>query len=163
MLRIPAAPSQIPSSGSWPAVASLRYRIEAVGKDLGTLSQTLLRKLLSRSFLRTFKNFKQGDFCSLLFVCADFGAAIFRATISGCSETNPVKRYWHGCRLSPLPGRNGRKLHLNRAEQPMCRSVAGECNLLTTIQSPTRVPRFRLLAPLRGSTPRHFIILSLDC
>ena len=26
----------------------------------------------------------------------------------------------------------------------------------------TRVPRFRLLAPLRGSTPRQFFILSLD-
>ena len=26
----------------------------------------------------------------------------------------------------------------------------------------TRVPRFRLPAPLRGSTPRHFLILSLD-
>ena len=25
-----------------------------------------------------------------------------------------------------------------------------------------RVPRFRLLAPLRGSTPRQFFILSLD-
>ena len=39
-----------------------------VEKDLGTLSQTLLRKLLERSFLRTFKNFNQGDFCPLLFV-----------------------------------------------------------------------------------------------
>ena len=32
MLRIPAAPSQIPSSGIWTAVASLRYRIEMVKK-----------------------------------------------------------------------------------------------------------------------------------
>ena len=78
-----------------------------VEKDLGTLSQTLLRKLLERSFLRTFKNFKQGDFRSLLFVCTDFGVAVFRATISGCSETNPVQRDWHGLRLSPLPDRNG--------------------------------------------------------
>ena len=32
VLRIPAATSQIPSSGIWTAVASLRYRIETVGK-----------------------------------------------------------------------------------------------------------------------------------
>ena len=63
-----------------------------VGKDLGALSQTLLRKLLERSFLRTFKNFKQGDFCSLLFVCTDFDVAVCRAAISGCSEPNPVER-----------------------------------------------------------------------
>ena len=31
MLLFPAAPSQIPSSGIWTAVASLRYRIETVG------------------------------------------------------------------------------------------------------------------------------------
>ena len=37
-------------------------------KDLGALPRTLLRKLLERSFLRTFKNFKQGDFFLLLFV-----------------------------------------------------------------------------------------------
>ena len=56
-----------------------------VEKDLGTLSQTLLKNFLKEVF-KNFKNFKQGDFCSLLFVCADFGAAIFRAAISGCSE-----------------------------------------------------------------------------
>ena len=44
--------------GAW---RSLRYRIEMVEKDLGTLSQTLLRKLL-RKFSKNFQNFKQGDF-----------------------------------------------------------------------------------------------------
>ena len=86
MLRIPAATRPIPSSGIGTTAVSLRYRIEMVGKDLGTLSQTLLRKLLERSFLRTFKNFKQGDFCPFLFCFADFTVAIFRATISGCSR-----------------------------------------------------------------------------
>ena len=85
------------------------YRIEMVGKDLGTLSQTLLKNFLKEVF-KNFKNFKQGDFRSLLFVCADFGVAVFRAAISGCSEVNPVKRDWHSCRFSPLPDRNGRKL-----------------------------------------------------
>ena len=79
------------------------------GEDLGTLSQTLLRKLLERSFLRTFKNFKQGDFRSLLFVCADFGAAVFRATISGCSEPHSASEM-RTFSLSPLPDRSGRKL-----------------------------------------------------
>ena len=85
------------------------YRIEMVGKDLGTLSQTLLRKLLERSFLRTFKNFKQGDFRSLLFVCTDFGVAVFRATNSGCSEPHSASEM-RTFSLSPLPDRNGRKL-----------------------------------------------------
>ena len=80
-----------------------------VEKDLGTLSQTLLRKLLERSFLRTFKNFKQGDFRSLLFVCADFGVAVFRATISGCSEPHSASEM-RTFSLSPLPDRSGRKL-----------------------------------------------------
>ena len=80
------------------------------GEDLGTLSQALLRKLLERSFLRTFKNFKQGDFRSLLFCCADFGVAVFRAAISGCSEPNPVQRDLCSCRFSPLPDKSGRKL-----------------------------------------------------
>ena len=79
-------------------------------EDLGTLSQTLLRKLLERSFLRTFKNFKQGDFCSLLFCCADSDAAVCRATNSGCSEPNPVQRDLYSCRFSPLPDKSGRKL-----------------------------------------------------
>ncbi len=34
--------------------------------------------------------------------------------------------------------------------------VWGERYLLTTMEFCTRVPRSRLLAPLRGSTPRHF-------
>ena len=94
-----------------------------VGKDLGTLSQTLLRKLLERSFLRTFKNFKQGDFRSLPFVCADFGVAVCRATNSGCSEPHSASEM-RTFSLSPLPDRNGRKLHLNRAERHAGRSVS---------------------------------------
>ena len=48
------------------------------------------------------------------------------------------------------------------AERHAGRSAAGECYLLTAMQYPTRVPRFRLPAPLRGSTPRQFFILSLE-
>ena len=76
------------------------------GKDLGTLSQTLLKNFLKEVF-KNFKNFNSIGFWALFLHCADFGVAIFRATISGCSETNPVERDWHGCRLSPLPDRNG--------------------------------------------------------
>ena len=80
-----------------------------VEKDLGTLSQTLLRKLLERSFLRTFKNFKQGDFRSLLSVRANFGVAVCRATISGCSEPHSASEM-RTFSLSPLPDRNGREV-----------------------------------------------------
>ena len=94
------------------------------------------------------------------------------------------------CRLSPLPDRNGRKLVVDRGgttrgsfptdyapvgcvtrqthppkmklcrERPMCRSVSGECYLLTVVKHHTRVPRFRLPAPLRGSTPRRLSVLA---
>ena len=43
------------------------YRIEMVEKDLGTLSQTLLRKLLKK-FSKNFQNFNEGDFYPFLFV-----------------------------------------------------------------------------------------------
>ena len=46
------------------------------------------------------KNFKQGDFTPLLFVCTDSDVAVFRATISGCSEPNPVERDLCACALS---------------------------------------------------------------
>ena len=49
------------------ALPSLRYRIEMAEKDLGTLSQTLLRKLLEK-FSKDFQNFNQGDFYPFLFV-----------------------------------------------------------------------------------------------
>ena len=103
-----------------------------VGKDLGTLSQTLLKNFLKEVF-KNFKNFKQGDFCFLLFVCTDFGVAVFRAAISGCSEVNPVQRDWHDCRLSPLPDRNGKKLVVDRAERHTGRSALGECYLLSAL------------------------------
>ena len=47
------------------------------------------------------------------------------------------------------------------AERHAGRSAAGECYLLTAMQYPTRVPRFRLPAPLRGSTPRQLWALAL--
>ena len=54
-------------------------------KDLGALPRTLLENFLKEVF-KTFKNFKQGDFYSLLFVVRILGVAILRATNSGCSE-----------------------------------------------------------------------------
>ena len=71
-----------------------------VGKDLGTLSQTLLKNFLKEVF-KNFKNFKQGDFRSLLFICKDFGVAVFRAANSGCYDPNPVQRDLYGG-LPPL-------------------------------------------------------------
>ena len=49
-------------------------------------------------------------------------------------------------------------LSLYCRERPMCRSASGESYLLTTVQCHTRVPRFRLPAPLRGSTPRQLLV-----
>ena len=108
----------------------------------------------------------------LAFCCTDSGAAVFRATNSGCYEPNPVQRDLDSCRFSPLPDRSGRKLVVDRdgttrgsfptdyapvgcvtrqthppkmkpcRERPMCRSVSGECYLLTVVKHHTRVPRF---------------------
>ena len=104
VLRIPAAPRPIPSSGIGTTAVSLRYRIEAAEKDLGTLSQTLLENFLKEVF-KTFKNFKQGDFCPLLFVCTDFNVAGCRAANSGCSRAAFRQRNAGDSRLSPLPDR----------------------------------------------------------
>ena len=51
------------------------------------------------------------------------GVAVFRATISGCYEPNPVERDLDSCRFSPLPDRNGRKLVDDRAERHAGRSL----------------------------------------
>ena len=59
------------------------------------------------------------------------------------------------CGLRPCRVRNLSKM-LRCRERPMCRSGLGERYLLTTMEFCTRVPRSRLPAPLRGSTPRHF-------
>ena len=77
-----------------------------VGKDLGTLSRTLLRKLLKK-FSKDFQNFNLIGFWVLSLYCADFDVAVFRDAISGCSEPNPVERDLGACALSPLPDRNG--------------------------------------------------------
>ena len=77
-----------------------------VEKDLGTLSQTLLRKLLERSFLRTFKNFKQGDFCSLLFVVLILMQPFAVLRIPAATNQIPSSGIW-ALALSPLPDRNG--------------------------------------------------------
>ena len=94
------------ASGMSTTAVSLRYRIEMVEKDLGTLSQTLLENFLKEVF-KTFKNFKQGDFCPFLFVAQILNVAVFRAANSGCYEPNPVERDLDSCRFSPLPDRNG--------------------------------------------------------
>ncbi len=93
--------------------------------------------------------------------CADSDVAIFRATISGCSEPHSASEM-RTFSLSPLPDRNGRKLHCERGGTTRGSFRFGECYLLTVVQYFTRVPRFRLPAPLRGSTPRQFFILSFD-
>ena len=67
---------------------SLRYRIETVEKDLGTLSQTLLKNFLKEVF-KNFKNFNQGDFYPYVYAVLFFCSRL-RATHSGCSETNSV-------------------------------------------------------------------------
>ena len=71
----------------------------------------------------------------------------------GCGE----KKSGRGapCGLRPCRVRNLSKM-LRCRERPMCRSGLGERYLLTTMEFCTRVPRSRLPAPLRGSTPRHF-------
>ena len=108
VLRIPAAPSRIPPAKCG-RFHSLRYRIEMAEKDLGTLSQALLRKLLKK-FSKNFQNFNTIGFRIFSLLSTDFGAAVFRAAISGCYEPNPVQRDLDGCRFSPLPGENGREV-----------------------------------------------------
>ena len=65
------------------------------GKDLGALPQTLLRKLLGRSFLRTFKNFTQGGFHPYVYVALVF-VAIYALRIPAAPAPNPVQRDWQG-------------------------------------------------------------------
>ena len=81
------------------------YRIEMVGKDLGTLSQTLLRKLLKK-FSKDFQNFNPIGFWVLFLRCANFGVAVCRDAISGCSEPHSASEM-RTFSLSPLPDRNG--------------------------------------------------------
>ena len=57
-------------------------------QDLGTLSQTLLRKLLEK-FSKNFQNFNQGDFYPYVYAVLTFCSRLC-ATHSGCSETNSV-------------------------------------------------------------------------
>ena len=57
-----------------------------------------LGDFLRRSPLRTFKTLNQFDLCICPYVVQILNVAICRATNSGCSETNPVKRDWHGLR-----------------------------------------------------------------
>ena len=59
---------------------------------MGLCPKPCLGDFLRRSPLRTFKTFNARGFLILFFYCADFGVAVCRATISGCSETNPVER-----------------------------------------------------------------------
>ena len=91
--------------------------------DLGTLSQTLLRKLLERSFLRTSKNFNQGDFYPLLFVVLIFCSRL-RATHSGCFETNSVNGIGTAVASLPLPDRNG--IDLGALPQPPLKNFLKE-------------------------------------
>ena len=79
-------------------------------KTSGLCPEPYLGDFLRRSPLRTFKTFTARGFMSLFLRGTDFDVAVCRATISGCSEPNPVERDLDSCRFSPLPDRNGRKL-----------------------------------------------------
>ena len=57
---------------------------------MGLCPKPHLGDFFRRSPLRTFKTFNARGFLPLAFCCTDFGVAIFRATISGCCETNPA-------------------------------------------------------------------------
>ena len=74
-------------------------------QDLGTLSQALLRKLLKK-FSKDFQNFNPIGFWVLFLRCANFGVAVCRAAISGCSEPHSASEM-RTFSLSPLPDRNG--------------------------------------------------------
>ena len=76
-----------------------------VEKDLGTLSQALLRKLLKK-FSKDFQNFNPIGFWVLFLRGTDFGVAVFRAANSGCSEPHSASEM-RTFSLSPLPDRSG--------------------------------------------------------
>ena len=91
------------------------------------MPRTLLRKLLKK-FSKNFQNFNSIGFWVLLLRGTDFGAAVCRAAISGCSEPHSASEM-RTFSLSPLPDRNGRKLVDDRAERHAGRPVSGECYL----------------------------------
>ena len=59
-------------------------------EDLGRCPNPL-RKLLKK-FSKDFQNFNPIGFWVLFLRCANFGVAVCRVAISGCSEPNPVER-----------------------------------------------------------------------
>ena len=90
-------------------------------EDLG-LCPNPLRKLLERSFLRTFKNFQQGDFCPLLFVVRilmqPYTLHVFRLLRAKSRPAGFVRLRSLRYRVEVVE-----KLHLNRAERHMGRSI----------------------------------------
>ena len=105
------------------------------GEDLGALPRTLLRKLLERSFLRTFKNFIAIGFLFLSLHCTDF-----RCSRIPCYEFRLLRTQSRPAGLGRLRFLRYRiemvgKLHLNRAERPMCRSGLNKRYLLTSSYS----------------------------
>jgi len=79
-------------------------------EDLG-LCPNPLRKLLERSFLRTFKNFQQGDFCPLLFVVRILMQPVAVLLFPAAPSQIPTSGIWAtACRFSPLPDKNGMEI-----------------------------------------------------
>ena len=76
------------------------------------------------------------DFGFCFCVVQILSVAIFRATNSGCYEPNPVERDLGGCRLSPLPDRNGRKLVDDRGETTHVSFRAGRMLLVNGCKTP---------------------------
>ena len=83
------------------------------GKDLGTLSQTLLENFLKEVF-KTFKNFKQGDFCPLLFVVLilmwPYMLYQFRLLSRKIPSSGILSAAVSRLASLPLPDRNGREV-----------------------------------------------------
>ena len=94
------------------------YHVFSPFQYLGALPRTLLRKLLKK-FSKDFQNFYPIGFWVLFLRGTDFGVAVCRATISGCSEPHSASEMrTAACRLSPLPDRNGRKRPRGAAPNP---------------------------------------------
>ena len=74
-----------------------------VEKELGTLSQALLKNFLKEVF-KNFKNFKQGEFGLLAFCCSDSDVAVYALRVPAAPEQNPVERDFDDYRLSPATG-----------------------------------------------------------
>ncbi len=83
-------------------------------------------KTSCKKFSRLSRTSTQLDLCVCLYVVQLLNVAVCRAANSGCYEVNPANGIDTAVASLRYRIEMVGKLHLNRAERPMCRSVLGE-------------------------------------